>query len=92
MIKAMARYKADGENIVIFRYPSGKYFIHYGYDPQTDTENCIASRFDTLAEAEKMLMQHRPKAEKLNNMCVECKAECAGTSESVYSGCVYKEV
>ena len=92
MVKAVARYRAEEENIVIMEYPSGKFFIHYGYDVKRDIENSIAGRFDTLEEAEKLLMKHRPKAIKLNSMCVNCKAECIGTSETVWNNCIYKEV
>ncbi|MDE7171063.1 MAG: DEAD/DEAH box helicase family protein, partial [Oscillospiraceae bacterium] len=61
----VAEYLFDQERIVIFQYPNGKFYNHYGYDEQRDFSHATAGGFDTLEEAEKTLLSHRPKAEKV---------------------------
>jgi len=97
MMKAIRRYRAGNENIVIFKYlksnsiDRGKYFIHYGYDAVRDIEDSIIGRFDSLEQAENILLQQRADVTKLNDMCTNCKTECAGTSETVWTNCVHKK-
>ena len=64
-VEKVASYQADDEHIVIFRYPNGKYYNHYGYDEQHGIGSTTAGGFDTFEEAEKALYSHRPKAEKI---------------------------
>ena len=64
-VEKIASYQADDERIVIFRYPNGKYYNHYGYDEQRDIGSATAGGFDTFEEAEKTVYSHRPKAEKV---------------------------
>ena len=64
-VEKVASYQADDERIVIFKYPNGKYYNHYGYDEQRGFGNTTAGGFDTFEEAEKTLYSHRPKAEKI---------------------------
>ncbi|WP_347565222.1 LPD25 domain-containing protein [Pseudoflavonifractor sp. 60] len=61
----VAEYLFDQERIVIIQSPNGKYYNHYGYDEQRGFSHAIAGGFDTLEEAEKTLLAHRPRAEKI---------------------------
>lgn len=60
----IARFKHKDEDIVIKQYPNGLYYNHYSYNKERDTGNCIAGGYDSLAEAERMVYQHRPLAKK----------------------------
>ena len=62
-VKKVAEYLFDQERIVIFQYPNGQFYNHYGYDEQRGFSNVTAGGFDTFEEAEKALYSHRPKAE-----------------------------
>lgn len=55
----------DTEKIVIAEYPNGKFYIHYGWMENHNCGACVAGGFDSLEEAEKMLMKHRPTARKI---------------------------
>ena len=58
----VARYLSDEERIVIQQYPSGEYYIRYGYDEDRNFANSTAGGFATLEEAEAKLRSHRPAA------------------------------
>ena len=58
----VARYLSDEERIVIQKYPSGEYYIRYGYDEDRNFANSTAGGFSTLEEAEATLRSHRPAA------------------------------
>lgn len=90
-------YKHDTELAaikVIGHYgEADKFYNHYGYDRERGCGTCIAGQFDTLEEARAAMRKHRPKAEKLNKMCENCKCfmdNCSGTTRQVWTGCVYK--
>ncbi len=84
-VEKVANYQADDERIVIFRYPNGKYYNHYGYDEQRGFGNTTAGGFDTFEEAEKTLYSHRPKAEKVLEPA-EKMAESEKSAESLAKG------
>ncbi len=64
-VEKVAEYQFDQERIVIFQYPNGQFYNHYGYDEQRGFSQTTAGGFDTFEEAEKALYSHRPKAEKV---------------------------
>ncbi|WP_366946654.1 LPD25 domain-containing protein, partial [uncultured Oscillibacter sp.] len=84
-VEKVASYQTDDERIVIFRYPNGKYYNHYGYDEQRGFGNTTAGGFDTFEEAEKTLYSHRPKAEKILEPA-EKTAESEKSAESLAKG------
>lgn len=55
----------DMEKIVITKYPSGKYYIHYGWMENYKHGVVVAGAFESVEEAEKMLMKHRPTAKRI---------------------------
>lgn len=55
----------DTEKIVISKYPNGKFYIHYGWMENHKQGAVIAGGYDSLDEAEKMLMKHRPTAKRI---------------------------
>ncbi len=70
-VQIVARYLADRESIVIQQYPNGQYYNRYGYEEQSGNAASIAGGFDTLEEAEKALLSHRPSAVKVTEMARE---------------------
>ena len=64
-VEKVAEYQFDQDRIVIFQYPNGQFYNHYGFDEQRGFSNATAGGFDTFEEAEKALYSHRPKAEKV---------------------------
>ena len=78
----------DRKNIVadLIRAQNGKFFIEY--NPKTSP--CTCGGFDSIRDAETVLRKHRPTAKKLNSMCINCTSDCKGTTETVWSGCVWK--
>ena len=54
----------DKEEIRIARYPNGKYYIHYGWIEKENCGVCVAGGFDSFADAEKMMIKHRPTAKR----------------------------
>lgn len=55
----------DTEKDVIAKYPNGKFYIHYGWMEKYKQGANIAGGYDSLDEAEKMLMKHRPTAKRI---------------------------
>ena len=80
-VKKVAEYLFDQERIVIFQYPNGQFYNHYGYDEQRGFSNVTAGGFDTFEEAEKALYSHRPKAETV----LEPAEKAADTEKSTES-------
>lgn len=66
---------------------NGKYYIMY--DPIICPYN--GGCFDTLKAAEKIIEESRPTARKINNICINCKTDCIGTCEQVWTGCIYRK-
>lgn len=61
---------------------------HIVYNPRTCP--CYGGYYDTLKSAEEIIERLRPTAKKLNSICFDCKADCNGTCEQVWTGCVYR--
>ena len=66
---------------------NGNYYIMY--NPKTFPY--YGGYFHTLKEAEQVVKEARPAAKKLNNICIGCKADCAGSCEQIWTGCVYRK-
>ena len=64
-LQPVARYRSDGETILVYQYPNARYYIHYCYNDQQNTAYTTAGGFDTFAQAEAALFSHRPAAEKV---------------------------
>lgn len=64
-LQPVARYRSDGETILVHQYPNARYYIHYCYEDQDRTAYATAGGFDTFAQAEAALFSHRPAAERL---------------------------
>ncbi|NDO40734.1 hypothetical protein FMM72_16220 [Anaerotruncus colihominis] len=84
-VKKVAEYLFDQERIVIFQYPNGQFYNHYGYDEQRGFSNVTAGGFDTFEEAEKALYSHRPKAETVLEPA-EKAADTEKNTESLADG------
>lgn len=61
-MEIVKRYKDPSEDIIIAKYPNGKYYNHYGYKKKFQMGDAIAGGYDSLAEAQYMLQRHRPMA------------------------------
>ena len=84
-VEQIASYQADDERIIIFRYPNGKFYNHYGYDEQRGISSATAGGFGTFEEAEKTVYSHRPTAEKVLEPA-EKTAESEKGAESLAKG------
>lgn len=74
-MEIIKRYETESEEIIIARYPNGKYYIHYGWNEKNGIGASVAGDFETFAEAEKMMKKHRPgAAEKVEHLkvCWRC--------------------
>ena len=60
----VATYHSDDERIDIYHYVNGYFYNHYGSDPERTLADSIAGPFDSLAEAQTMLLRHRPQAKE----------------------------
>ena len=55
----------DTEKIIIAKYTNGKFYNHYGWMEDHKQGYAIAGGYDSLDEAKKMLMKHRPTAKRI---------------------------
>ena len=60
----VATYHSDDERIDIYHYVNGYFYNHYGSDPERTLADSIAGPFDSLEEAQTMLLRHRPQAKE----------------------------
>ena len=60
----VATYHSDDERIDIYHYVNGYFYNHYGSDPERTIADSIAGPFDSLEEAQTMLLRHRPQAKE----------------------------
>ena len=83
-----SRYiKKGGNRYDITRESNRKYNIMY----YPKTSPSFDGSYDTLKAAEETIEKSRPTALKLNSICINCKADCNGTTEQVWTGCVYRK-
>lgn len=59
-MKIVKRYKGPPEDIIIAKYPNGKYYNHYGYKEEIQMGDSIAGGYDSLVEAEYYVRRHGP--------------------------------
>ena len=60
----VATYHSDDERIDIYHYVNGYFYNHYGSNPELTIADSIAGPFDSLEEAQTMLLHHRPQAKE----------------------------
>ena len=60
----VATYHSDDERIDIYHYVNGYFYNHYGSNPELTIADSIAGPFDSLEEAQTMLLRHRPQAKE----------------------------
>lgn len=65
--KYIAKYSTfgDTEKVVIAQYPNGSFYIHLGWMEDKERGTIIAGGYDSLENAEEMLMRFRPKARRI---------------------------
>ena len=60
----VATYHSDDERIDIYHYVNGYFYNHYGSNPELTIADSIVGPFDSLEEAQTMLLRHRPQAKE----------------------------
>lgn len=80
-LQPVARYRSDGETILVYQYPNARYYIHYCYNDQQNTAYATAGGFDTFAQAEAALFSHRPAAERVTESAKEPQADAQGVEQ-----------
>ena len=55
----------------IERFPSGKYYIQYGWNEEQGYADCSCGDFATAEEAEEMLMKQRPFAKEIKERLID---------------------
>ena len=60
----VATYHSDDERIDIYHYVNGYFYNHYGSEPERTIADSIAGPFDSLEEAQIILLRHRPQAKE----------------------------
>lgn len=80
-LQPVARYRSDGETILVYQYPNARYYIHYCYNDQQNTAYATAGGFDTFAQAEAALFSHRPAAERATESAKEPQADAQGVEQ-----------
>jgi len=85
----VARYTDDqGTDIAIIEYINGFYFVTYNYL----TSPVSGSDWNNFKRAENQILKLRKNAVRCNSICDKCvNPDCCGTSESVWTGCVYRK-
>ena len=91
----VSRYWHDGQRIHVEKLDNNAgYMVYYGVEwnkrYQRFIWNSSAGPYTDQTTAERFVRIHRPGAIEQNEMCRNCTAECAGTPELTYSGCIYK--
>ena len=54
------------------------------------TSPCFGGKFESLKDAENQIKWLRPKARKINTMCLNCNSDCSGSFGMIYTECVFK--
>ena len=65
IIKRFYEDKEHTSIATIEKFPSGKYYIQYGWHEEQGFADCSCGDFATAEEAEEILMKHRPLAEEI---------------------------